>query len=238
MSAPHLIVLHGALGSAAQMAPIASALATLGTVDTLEFPGHGETPLGEDQFSLAGFAGVLERRVRGSRPLAFGHSMGGYVALALEAHAPGTFSGIVTLGTKFDWTPDGAAREVARLDPRVIAKKVPKFAALLAARHERSGGWEQHLQHTAGLITTAGAAPLLTPASLARIACPAHLAVGALDDTVTVDETARAARAVPGGSTQVLEGVGHPIERVPVDLIVAMVASMQAKWAASDFRRR
>ena len=57
-------------------------------------------------------------------PIVFGYSMSGYVALALEAERPGTFSGIVTLGTKFAWTPDVATTESARLDPAAISKKL------------------------------------------------------------------------------------------------------------------
>ena len=40
-----ILVVHGALGSAAQMQPVAEALRTLGKVEIVELPGHGETPL-------------------------------------------------------------------------------------------------------------------------------------------------------------------------------------------------
>ena len=115
---PQIFVVHGALGSAAQMEPVANALASLGTVHNVELPGHGHTSLpASSDFSMATFVRALESDVRMAndvateKPFVFGYSMGGYAALALEAEHPGTFAGILTLGTKFAWTPDrGAAR--------------------------------------------------------------------------------------------------------------------------------
>jgi len=141
-----IVVLHGALGAAAQMQPIADALRLIDgvacDVHVIELPGHGETPLADDEdFGVAKFASVLAVQIaaRGLvKPLCFGYSMGGYVALALEARAPGTFGGIVTLGTKFAWTPGGAAREVRRLDAGKLREKVPHFAAVLEARHAKA----------------------------------------------------------------------------------------------------
>src|SRR5436190_18139951 len=107
-----ILVSHGALGSALQMQPIVEALEAFGDgrirVEVLEFPGHGHTPLANDEaFLLAHFVDVMANAVKqiaGLPPVLFGYSMGGYVGLSLEARSPNTFSGIVTLGTKFEWT--------------------------------------------------------------------------------------------------------------------------------------
>ncbi|MEO7361019.1 MAG: alpha/beta fold hydrolase, partial [Gemmatimonadaceae bacterium] len=130
---PQIFVVHGALGSAAQMAPIAGALAALGTVHNVELPGHGRTVLpASSDFSMHTFVRALESKLRGAnaditqKPFVFGYSMGGYAALALEAEHPGTFAGILTLGTKFAWTPEVALREAGRLNADVIAEKIPK----------------------------------------------------------------------------------------------------------------
>src|SRR5688572_15611523 len=99
-----IIVLHGALGSADQMAPLAQAMEGIAPAEALEFPGHGATESGDVPFTIAGFAAWLASHPwisdDGPRPFVFGYSMGGYIALALEARHPGSFAGILTLGTR------------------------------------------------------------------------------------------------------------------------------------------
>lgn len=232
MPRPSILVLHGALGSAEQMRPVADALAPLGAVRALEFPGHGASPLGAREFSVPGFVAWLAAALRADeRPLVFGYSMGGYVALALEAARPGTFAGIVTLGTKFAWTPESASREAARLDAVVIREKVPRFAAALEARHAAADGWESVLARTGALLRQVGDRPLLDAASLARVACPVTVAVGEQDDTVSPAEAREAAGQVADGLAEVLPGIGHPIERVPVPLVEALVRPLLARRA-------
>jgi pimeloyl-ACP methyl ester carboxylesterase len=226
-----VIVLHGALGSAAQMAPIVRALESLGRVHALEFPGHGDSPSGAVPFTVAGFADWLLAAIEpvaGPDPIAFGYSMGGYVALALEARRPGTFSGIATLGTKFKWNPEAATREGARLDAGVIRAKVPKFAAMLEDRHARAGGWEEVLRQTAALLTALGADPPLDVDSLAAVRAHAVLGVGDADDTVDAAETARFAAMIPGATSRVLASTPHPIERVAPAEVVALVRAVSA----------
>jgi pimeloyl-ACP methyl ester carboxylesterase len=231
---PSVLVAHGALGSAAQMQPIASALGALRdpqsgepiTVEVVEFPGHGSTALTDGtRFLLTDFVDVLAAAVSrcASPPLLFGYSMGGYVGLALEARAPLTFTAIVTLGTKFEWTVQTAEHEAARLDPVVIASKVPRFAATLTARHAGPGGWETMMVRTATLLRANGRAPLLSLDVLERITIPVTVAVGADDETVTVMEAESAAGVMLRGRCVVLDGVAHPIERVPVERVVELV---------------
>lgn len=230
MQKPQILVVHGALGSAAQMDPIACALEEVGTVDNIELSGHGTTVTERNEdFSMLAFAAQLRSRVQvasqngAAAPVIFGYSMGGYAALLLESQLPGTFSGIVTLGTKFAWTPELALRECARLDPAMISAKVPKFAALLADRHLNAGGWETLLQRTAALLTDLGNAPLLTRESMDAIAANVCVAVGENDETVSADECAEFASYMPLGTSAVVPGVPHPIERVPVTAIVELV---------------
>ena len=63
------------------------------------------------------------------------------MACILARTHPNLVTGIATLGTKFYWDPEVAARETGRLDPQKIAAKVPHFARTLAARHP-AAGWE------------------------------------------------------------------------------------------------
>lgn len=230
-----IVVLHGALGAAEQMQPLADALRSIDgvqrNVHVIELPGHGNTPLADsEEFAVADFTDALARRIAALglvQPWCFGYSMGGYVALALESRAPNSFSGIATLGTKFAWTPEGAAREVRRLDAQKLREKVPHFAALLETRHANAGGWELLLSRTAALLSAIGDAPILTDDTLARVHIPALVAAGTKDDTVTADETPNAAHAT-GGRSVMLENVGHPIETVPTEAVVGLMRTLFA----------
>jgi pimeloyl-ACP methyl ester carboxylesterase len=149
--------------------------------------------------------------------------MGGYAALLLESRAPGSLGGIVTLGTKFEWTPESAMRESARLDPAVLSAKVPKFAETLAERHAGSGGWELLLQRTATLLQDLGATPLLTEDSLRRVRVPVIVAVGSRDDTVNAAEAARVASLMHDATSIGLPDAPHPIERVRMEHVANLV---------------
>ncbi len=228
-----ILVVHGALGSGAHLQSMANALGTLGRVVLVELPGHGRTPLAAGQaFAMGTFAQILaaaatEARMRdgaGARaPVVFGYSMGGYAALLAESLTPGTVSGIVTLGTKFEWTPAVGERAAAGLHAPTIAEKVPKFAAALAERHLEAGGWELMMQRTAALVRDLGEGPSLTTELLGRVHCPVLVAVGTGDDTTDIDESARAAACMPRAEFVPLEGLPHPIERVPSDVVVGLV---------------
>jgi pimeloyl-ACP methyl ester carboxylesterase len=230
---PTVLVVHGALGSGVQMQPVVDALVEcrrFARVLTVELPGHGNTPA-DAGFGMAAFTTALADAIRGAglvRPAVFGYSMGGYVALLLEAQAPGTLGGLVTLGTMLHWTPDVAARAAARLDPALMRAKVPAFADALEARHRGAGGWERVLTETAALLTALGAAPPLTDDALRAVACPVHLLVGSKDDTVTFEETTRAASQMPHARASLLDDVPHPIERVPAHLVVRAMTDLAA----------
>jgi pimeloyl-ACP methyl ester carboxylesterase len=230
---PAVVVVHGALGSARQMAPVVETLRALrrfADVVPVELPGHGETALAAgqpfDMTVLADALGEAIARAGITRPLVFGYSMGGYAALVRELRAPGTIGGVVTLGTMLHWTPAIAARAAARLDATLIREKVPAFAATLAERHQGAGGWDTVLAHTARLLRELGDAPVLTDETLALIHCPVHLLVGDRDDSVSLEETAHAASRLPHARASLLADTPHPIEKVDMALIAREVSDL------------
>lgn len=231
---PAILLVHGALGGAEQMQPLAAALRDAGTVQLVELPGHGATALADGvAFDLPSFARSIHDAARRHRignlaPICFGYSMGGYAALLLEATSPGTLSGIVTLGTKFEWSPDVATAAASRLDVSAIRAKVPAFAEQLRARHERAGGWELVLSRTAQLLIALGSEPLLSASRLATIAAPVRIAIGSRDDTVTAHEAERIASLLAHATVHILHDVPHPIERVPTHLVVDLVVDLLA----------
>jgi pimeloyl-ACP methyl ester carboxylesterase len=221
MAASHLILLHGALGDATQLAPLASRLAGQRPVTCLELEGHGATPLRGRPLRIESFADtVIEMMDRAGIEVAdlFGYSMGGYVALYLASVAPGRVARVATLATKLAWTPDIAARECRLLDAGAIRAKVPKFAAALEARHT-AAGWEPLLTHTRDLLHELGERPRVTAEMLAELAQPVRVAVGDRDTTVTIDECIDAVRRLPHGELEVHPRTPHPFEKAPVDRI-------------------
>jgi pimeloyl-ACP methyl ester carboxylesterase len=217
------ILIHGALGSASQMQPLADALG--GGPHIVELEGHGSTPMSANRYEMSRFVQNVRDSMRDAgieRADIFGYSMGGYVALMLAAESPELVTSVTTLGTKLAWSPDAAAKETSRLDPATIRAKVPKFSAALEARHG-AGNWEAVLRRTAALMTELGANPVVQPEMLSRISQPVRLMVGDRDAIVTLEETAAAARSLPAGELAVLPNTAHPFEQVHLPLLAALL---------------
>lgn len=213
---PHLLLLHGALGSAATMQPLSQSLAPYFTLHTLDFGGHGGSPLPPQSFRIETFAEEVLQFLdqHGLQEVdVFGYSMGGYVALYLALHYPTRIRRIFTLATKFAWSPETAMKETKMLQPDKIQEKVPAFAAKLASRHAPTD-WREVVRHTAEMMTQLGQQPLLTADTLPQISVAVRLSVGDRDNMVSLEETAWAYKLLPKGSLLVLPDTEHPIELV------------------------
>lgn len=219
-----LLLLHGALGSAGQLAPLVAVL-TDQEVHALNFAGHGGRPLAEADFTTAGFAQDVLRFLDNQNLATvdlFGYSMGGYVGLFLARHYPERVRRVFTLATKMDWTPEVAAREVGMLDPDKLLEKVPDFADALRKRHAPED-WRVLLQKTAQLMVGLGSGAGLADGDFAAITCPVVISVGDADNMVSIAESERVATLIPQGRLQVLPGVRHPIEKVDVEVLASTI---------------
>ena len=187
---------------------------------------------------MAHFARVISSRAREiidrgePAPLVFGYSMGGYATLLAEVENPGTFSGILTLGTMLEWSPAIANGGAARLDPVVMQAKVPSFAAALAERHAGAGGWEAMMTNTANLLRALGAHPPLNSARLEQVQCPVTFLVGERDEDVSFDSTATQAARMPRAMAFEIANVPHPIEKVPVSAIASALDDLEEQASA------
>lgn len=215
-----LILLHGALGADRQMEPLKAHLEGKFDVHTLCFEGHGirttDRPLGIAHFSENLLDFLNEKSL--DKPLVFGFSMGGYVALYTEALFPGTFEKIITLGTKFRWTPDIAAREVRMLQPEIIETKVPKFAAHQAKMHAPND-WKAVMRATADMMEAMGEKPPLNAVDLKAVKCPVHLLLGEKDTMVSEQETLEIKAVLKDATFGQLPGVEHPIEKLELSVL-------------------
>jgi pimeloyl-ACP methyl ester carboxylesterase len=193
---------------------------------TLNFSGHGGAPFSEG-FGIEQFAKEVLRFMdeKGlEKADIFGYSMGGYVALNLARLHPERVGRIITLATKFDWTPEGVEREAKMLDPEKIEAKVPAFAAQLRERHAPND-WKLLLRKTADMMLDLGQRPLLTPDVLSKITHPCLICLGDNDLMVSLAETTQAAEALPNGRLHILEQTPHPFEKVDLDVLQHVILS-------------
>ncbi len=222
MKTKPLLLLHGALGAADQMSSLEFALSQLvfdsKPVLKSNFPGHGGLPIPDEPFSISMFSNFIFSFLNAEKIEKvnfFGYSMGGYVALDFAQKHPERVGKIATLGTKFDWTPDSAARETAMLDPEKIALKVPKFAEALAKRHGEN--WKTVVQKTAEMLMGLGNGAALKKEDFQKITCPILLIRGDADNMVSEKETAETASFLPNGRFINLAESKHPIEQVNLE---------------------
>lgn len=219
-----ILLLHGALGSGEQLNPLRNLLQPSWDVHVLTFEGHGQRS-SDKPFSIALFAHNLKQYLdeqRLQKVVVFGYSMGGYVALKLAHQYPEYFSTIITLGTKFNWTPDSAAQEVKMLNPDKILEKVPGFAKALQQLHGEEN-WRLVMQKTATMMLALGSNNALRDSDFGQIQIPCHIGVGGLDAMVTRQETESTAAKIPGAQFYLLPNAPHPIDKLDFEEIAELI---------------
>jgi pimeloyl-ACP methyl ester carboxylesterase len=219
-----ILLLHGALGTRAQLQPLTVLLKQY-EVHSLNFSGHGDAGPAATDLSIPLLAEETAAYIenRGLPPVAvFGYSMGGYVAMYLARHYPDKVSRVITLGTKYHWDAATAARELKMLDAGVIEQKVPAFAAALQERHAPHN-WKQVLSATATLMQELGREPALAAEDYAAITVPCLLMLGDRDQMVSLQETLDVYRALPQAQLAVLPDTPHPVEKTDAALVSVLV---------------
>lgn len=225
MTKPHLLLLHGALGAGTQFNPLKTLLKATFEVHTLDFEGHGTSPLRDRPLRMAHFAeNVLEYLDQNAIPSAgiFGHSMGGHVGLFLARFHPERISGVFTLGTKFSWTPEIAERENKFLLPDKILEKVPRFGRMLEERHVASG-WKALLEKQREMQLHVARNNPLPDDDIRSISQKVRISIGDSDNMVTLEESIRVYRLLEKGELQVFPNTQHPLEKVPLQRVADAV---------------
>lgn len=222
-----IILLHGAIGAAQQLEPLETELKKHFNVYRFNFEGHGGSNL-PSSFSIDLFSQNLTDFIRENKlhtPTLFGYSMGGYVAL--HAISKGEkVARLITLGTKFRWTPQGAAKEVLMLNPEIIETKIPKFAEYQAQLHDPMN-WKTVMAMTADMMTQLGEAPSLKDDHYTRISTPTLCLLGDKDSMVTQEETLHVVSLLQNASFKIMQNCAHPIEQVPVNTLVEYIVQFK-----------
>lgn len=219
-----IILLHGALGAADQLAPLADELMANGFhVFTFNLSGHGQKHFASD-FSIDTFASELKRFTLNNnleQPHIFGYSMGGFISLYLAKREAKLLGNIITLGTKFKWTKEIAEKEIMALNPEVILQKVPAFAKALETRH--GAGWKTLLHKTAGMLLHMGENNPLQPGDFDPIENKVTLGLADGDKMVTLEETREVFDKLKNVNMYMLPNAKHPIETVNTKLLAQVI---------------
>jgi pimeloyl-ACP methyl ester carboxylesterase len=221
-----LIFLHGAIGAEDQLQPLCSYFSQHGyATHSFSFSGHGKMPF-KERFGIEQFSAELLEFIQKNKleqPHVFGYSMGGYVALHLAKHYPELCGTIITLGTKFNWSPEIAEKEIKMLDPENILSKVPKFAQALELRHGPE--WKTLLKKTSEMMMGLGNKNVLTEIDFKNIPNKIVIGLADKDSMVSFDETLKVYQHLPNASMYVLPDSKHPIEAINLSVLSAVIQS-------------
>lgn len=220
-----LILLHGALGSAAQLSELQANLPVDRAVFVLNFPGHGGVAT-DSPFSMQLFGGAvldLMETQKIAKADIFGYSMGGYVALWLAWKYPERVQQVTTLGTKLAWSPETASGMSRMFDAEKIALKVPHFAQQLSDLHAPLD-WKVLCRNTADFLQNLGAGQGIPQAAYAAINCPVHIGWGDADQVVSLEECQNVVDWLPNGHLHILPDVPHGLEQADVREIAKYVS--------------
>ena len=216
MNRTNLLLLHGALGASSQLYPLIPHLKDRHENHTLDFEGHGSSPLKDRPFRAMHFAeNVMDYMdIKGINAVdIFGHSMGGQVGVCMARFFPDRVKRVFTLGTKFIWTPEIAEKENAFLDPKKMREDVPQFVKELQEKHVASG-WETVLEKVREMMVNLGQKNPLEDNDIRQITKRVRIGVGDRDKMVGIEESVGVYRLLQEGELQILPGTPHPIERV------------------------
>lgn len=215
-----LLLLHGALGSQTQFETLKTRLSSRYQVYTLDFTGHGSSPLADHEaLSIPSFAQqvlAFLNQHQLTNVAIFGYSMGGYVALYLAKHYPHMVSKIFTLATKFDWNPESSKKEAGMLNWEVMEQKVPKFTQYLQTMHQIDKA-PKLVKETAQMMLAMGQEPPLTLAEVSTLEQPVLFSVGDKDAMVSFDETLALYKSKADNQLWVVPNTVHAFEKVNLD---------------------
>lgn len=208
-----LIILHGALGCSSQFTNGIPFLEDHFNLIFLDFPGHGKNEENNETLSIENCALYLQNQFK-AHPLAciFGYSMGGYVALWAAYNQLIKPTSIMTLATKFNWTPEFAIKETKMMEPDNLMQIAPAFIENLQKQH--GAKWEYLLKKTRVMMTDLGNQVLLGEPELSIIDVPVCITVGFKDKMVSIEESLWAARNIPKSEFEVFPKMQHPAERI------------------------
>lgn len=211
---PVLVFLPGALGASADFDFLIHHLQAKYTCVKVDYPGHAHAELPEkmDSDSLLKSISKQIADCNDGTAIAFGYSMGGYLAMLGLLRGVLHFSSVITLGTKLVWDEKTATKEMSFLQPEVIEQKVPQFASLLHKKH--GSEWKTVCTLTADFLQELGKNNYLTCEALGKIEQPVKLMIGDRDRMAGLQDTVSLYSCLQKGALAVLPNTEHALEKV------------------------
>jgi pimeloyl-ACP methyl ester carboxylesterase len=221
LSKPDLLLLHGALGSSAQVAPLSLFLENEFSPGLIDFTGHGKHSLFVKDFSFDVFVEDIYNwagRMSLKKVNLFGYSMGGYAALLFAFKYPDMVDRVFALGTKLLWTEEESQKESEFLNPEKLEEKAPQFVSRLQQMHGLTR-WVELVNKTRPFIESMGKNAPLSKDIFQQIKCRVLLAIGDKDTMAKVDDTVKVYGWLQKGELLVIPNTPHPFEKVDVEAL-------------------
>ena len=231
---PTVVLLHGGPGSFdhTYFKPEFSRLAEVAQVVYLDLPGHGRSQWGDPESwsfeacadDVRGFCDALSI----ARPVVYGHSLGGFVAMVYGARHPGHAAGLVLHSTMARFDLERLVEDFRRAggdDVASVAERVyggdsesvtdEEWAPCWALFGPWVTGEQERARTTVNRELNAPGLVLMRSFDavdrLGAIDCPTLVCVGELDPMTSVAAAQEIAEALPAAVArlEVIEGAGH-----------------------------
>ena len=231
---PTVVLLHGGPGSFdhTYFKPEFSRLAEVAQVVYLDLPGHGRSQWGDPESwsfeacadDVRGFCDALSI----ARPVVYGHSLGGFVAMVYGARHPGHAAGLVLHSTMARFDLDRLVEDFRRAGGDDVASVVERvyggdsesvtdeewapcwalFGPWVTGEQERARTTVNRELNAPGLVLMRSFDAV---DRLGAIDCPTLVCVGELDPMTSVVAAQEIAEALPAAVArlEVIEGAGH-----------------------------
>lgn len=227
MGKPKLLLLHGALGSLSEFDQLRVSLAPHFETLAFNFSGHGGRPIHPEGFTITSMADELYRWIiqeKLFKPIIFGYSMGGYVALKCEAKHPGLIGQIITLGTKFDWSAESTDKQISALDIDSWKLKIPDFVYSLEKIHAPND-INLLADQTRRMMKHLSQFDYLTDSELKNLQCRVILLLGAFDRMVTLEESIQIQQCTTNSLLKILPDTKHPLDKADPAILAEIIYS-------------
>lgn len=205
-----LVLIHGALGNATEFDTIRPILEKRFSVHVYDLPGHGKRVSELNSFTLDEVRNDLDQFIHQLGDVfIFGFSLGGYLALDAALRKNKNILGIVTLGTKLNWSPAIAAAEVNTLNVDFLKTKATSFYDYLVQLHGTH--LNDLLAKTSAFIHSIGNQPLLNDNTTHHLTIPIRITHGGKDKMVTREESQKMAECSSNGLYFEIPSFIHPM---------------------------
>src|SRR5690554_8003919 len=172
-----LVLIHGALGDYSEFNKIVPLLEKKYEIHTFEIPHHGNYQDSKIEFEINAIVIDFLKFLKTIGPsYIYGFSLGGYLAIAAAQQDETNIKGIVTQGTKLNWTVENAKKETATLTVDFLQSKAEGFYNYLVALHGEY--LPQLLEKTADFMTLLGENPIVSKESVQNITIPVRFTRG------------------------------------------------------------